>query len=342
MQVEVNVRGLQLADVAPAAQRLDAAGVDVLADGEIRRDPFVSLTVAAAATERIRIASAITIAFARSPMVTAYAARNLHELSGGRFSLGLGTQVKRHVLRRFAAAWERPGPRLRDYVQAVRAIWRAWDTGASLAHHGDFYTVDLMTPEFDLGPNPHGPIDLAVAAVNAYNLATASHVADTVRVHAFCTPAYLRDVILPRLEAARPAGRGGPRVVGGGFVATGATEQEVARAREAARSRIAFYGTTRTYRGVLEHHGWSELADELRRRSDAGRWDALANVVPDEVVDAFTTTAGYGALGPALQARYGGIVDRVQLPCPALDGDWDAFAATVAAVQHPTDPRTSA
>lgn len=336
MQVEVNVRGLDLERVPDAARRLEAAGVHVLADGEIRRDPFISLALAAAATERIGLASAITIAFARSPMVSAYSARNLHEISGGRFSLGLGTQVKRHVLRRFSGSWDRPGPQLRDYVQAVRAIWRCWDEGVALDHHGPYYQIDLMSPEFDLGPDPNGPIDLAVAAVNAYNLETAARYADTVRLHAFCTPAYLREVIVPQLDRSSPEGAGRPTIVGGGFIATGADEAEVAAARETARGRIGFYGTTRTYRGVLEHHGWGGLADDLRARSDAGRWSELADLVDDEVLDTFTTSAPYAGIGEAVRARYGGIVDRVQFPCPSLDDDWDGFAEAVASVAQPT------
>ena len=344
MQVEVNVRGIDLEQVVEVARRLEAAGVDVVADGEIRRDPAVSLTMVAGATSRIRIATAVTIAFARSPMVNAYTARNLHELSRGRFSLGLGTQVKRHVQRRFSADWDRPGPRLRDHVRAIRDIWRAWDEGGSLEHRSDHYTIDLMTPEFDLGPNPHGAIDLAVAAVNPYNLATAARYADTVRLHAFGTPAHLHEVVLPELDANSDGVR--PTVVGGGFVATGADEAAVVEAREASRARIAFYGTTRTYRPVLDHHGWGDLAVDLRSLADAGRWEELAAVVPDDVVDTFVTAATYDRIAPAIAERFAGLVDRVQLPCPPIEADWEGFATAVDAIRSvpggsrstPSDP----
>lgn len=332
MQVEANVRGLELSQVVPAARLLEDAGVDVIADGEIRRDPLITMAILAGTTHRVGLATAVTIAFARSPMVLATAARNLNELSSGRFSLGLGTQVKRHIERRFGARWSAPGPHLRDYVRAVRDIWRCWHEGSELDHHSEHYTLDLMTPEFDLGPDPNGPIDLAVAAVNRYNLTTAARFADTVRLHPFCTSDYLTDVVLPQLDAAAGS-RGRPLVVGGGFIATGADEQEVQCAREAARARIAFYGSTRTYRGVLDHHGWGELCVDLRALSEDGRWEEMSGIVPDEVVDAFATVGTYDTIASQIADRYAGSVDRAQLPCPRLDGDWEGFTAAVASTQ---------
>ena len=340
MQVEVNIRDIEIHDVVAAAQRLEAVNVDIVSDGEIRRDPFVTMALVAGATTRIGLATAVTIAFARSPMVVAYAARNLHDLSGGRFSVGLGTQVKRHIERRFSESWERPGPRLREYVRAVRNIWQAWDGETELAHHGEHYNLDLMTSEFALPPSRHGKIDLAVAAVNPYNLATAARYADTVRLHPFCTPSYLTDVILPTLDDAADSR---PAVVGGGFIATGGNEESVWRSREAARHRIAFYGTTRTYHPVLRHHGWGELAINLRRRADEGRWDELAELVPEEVMEEFVTSATYDRLGAALAKRYLGKLDRIQLPCPPFDAPWGDFATAVADIGSAIgDPEDSA
>ncbi len=318
-----------MSEVQAAASALEAAGVHGVCDSEIRRDPLMSMTLAAAATSTLELATAVVIAFPRSPMVAAYAARNLCDYSAGRFRLGLGTQVKAHIERRFGAAWSSPGPQLRDYLLAVRAIWRTWRTGDRLCHHGRFYSFDLMTPEFDLGPGAAGVPRLDIAAVNPYNLELAGELCDGVRLHSFTTASYVREVVLPRLRAgAARAGR--PlrdlTVMGGGFVATGATPEEVRDAREKARARVAFYGSTRAYRRVLEHHGWESLHDELRNLVRAGRWDDLSDVVPDQVLDAFCTTAPYPELAAAVHDRCGGLVDQIQLACPPpTSTGWPAF-----------------
>ncbi|MGH3660593.1 MAG: TIGR03617 family F420-dependent LLM class oxidoreductase [Micromonosporaceae bacterium] len=329
MRVEATLRHLPTGEVQAAASALEAAGAHALCDSEIRRDPLLSMTLAAAATSTLELATAVVIAFPRSPMVTAYAARNLCDYSGGRFRLGLGTQVRGHIERRFSTAWSSPGPQLRDYLLAVRTIWRSWQTGDRLSYQGRFYSFDLMTPEFDLGPGAAGAPRLDIAAVNPYNLELAGELCDGVRLHSFTTPSYVREVALPRLRAG--AARAGRRlrdvtVMGGGFIATGATPEEVRDSREKARARVAFYGSTRAYRRVLEHHGWESLHEELRELVRAGRWDDLSGVVPDRVLDAFCTTAPYPDLAAAVRDRYGGLVDQVQLACPALGSPgWSAF-----------------
>lgn len=333
MKVEASLRTTPLSDAAATAAALEKAKVDVVSDAEVRRDPFVSLTLAATGTRSVTLASAVTIAFPRSPMVVAYSARNVHDYSAGRFRLGIGTQVKRHIERRFGTPWDAPGPRLRDYVLALRAIWQTWQTGAVLDHQGRYYSLTSMTPEFDLGPSEHDTIGIDIAAVNPYNLELAGELCDGVRLHPFNTPAYVRDVVWPRLSAGAARGARDTSellVCGCGFVATGATAAEVEFAREQARARVAFYGSTLAYRPVLEHQGWGELQTELRELVRRERWDELTDRVPDEVLDAFCTAAPYTHLAARVADRWGGLVDMVQLPSPGLrDCDWEAFAVAV-------------
>ena len=343
MRLEASLRATPPGEIAATAAALDRAGAGAVCDSESRRDPLLSMSLAAGTTERIGLATAVTLAFPRSPMVVAYGARMLSDVTGGRFRLGLGTQVKRHIEHRFGMTWDSPGPRLRDYVGALRAIWRSWDTDEPLAHTGPFYSLDLMTPEFSPGAAQHGPVPVDIAAVNPYNLELAGELCDGVRLHVFSTPSYVRDVVVPRLRAgAARSGRDLDRldVVGGGFIATGGTDAEVHAAREQARARVAFYGSTLAYRPVLEHHGWGGLREELRELVRQERWNELAAVVPDEVLDEFCTAVPYAGLAAALAERYAGLVTTVQLPAPSLhSGSWADFAAACRAVAAlPTPP----
>ncbi len=320
MRIEATLNDVPWAEIPARARAIERLGFDSIAQPELKRDPFLPLTLAASATERVELATAVAIAFPRSPMVAAYMAWNLQEMSHGRFVLGLGTQVKGHIERRFATVWDSPGPRLRDYVTGVRAVWEAWQHQTPLNFKGAFYRMDLMTPEFSPPPLDVPPPKVHIAAVNTYNIQLAGELCDGLRVHGFSTPAYTRDVIWPNVAiGAKRSGRSLAdfSMVGGGFIATGATEEEVQKARENIRYRIAFYASTRTYLPVLEHHGWGAMNGELRRLIAQNRWGDLASVVPDEVVDTFCVSGTYAEIVPRVRARDEGLVDCIGFSLPA-------------------------
>ncbi|MCB9730689.1 MAG: TIGR03617 family F420-dependent LLM class oxidoreductase [Deltaproteobacteria bacterium] len=316
MRVEAFAPQAPWSGIQAAARHAEAAGFDAFATPEIANDPFMTLAVAALATERIGLRTAIAVAFPRSPMVVANASWELHENSGGRFSVGLGTQVKGHNERRFSVPWSAPAARLREYVESLRAIWRCWQTGGPLEYEGEHYQFSLMTPEFRHAPNALGPIPIYTAAVRPAMLELAGRVADGVRLHGFCTRRYLEEMALPQIEAGlAEAGRPRERfeVCGGGFLATGPDEDAVRKRVDWVRYRVAFYASTRTYWPVMELHGWGDLAQKLHRMSVEGRWKEMAPSVPDEVVHTFAAVGTWDRIADAVAARFGGLSDSVEL-----------------------------
>jgi probable F420-dependent oxidoreductase len=310
--------------VADAARRAESLGFAGVMAPEISNDPFVPLAFAAVATEKIRLGTAVAIAFPRSPMVVANTSFDLHRNSRGRFVLGLGTQVKGHNERRFSVRWESPGPRMKEYVEALRAIWRCWEEKVPLRYEGKFYRFTLMTPEFSPPPTGLGPIPVTIAAVQPYMLRLAGEVCDGVRLHGFCTKRYLEEVAVPAIrEGLEKSGRDRStfEVWGGGFVVTGKDEAEVRRSMDETRYRIAFYGSTRTYSGVLSLHGWDAEAEKLHELSVRGQWDEMAKVVTDDIVREFAAVATYDGLAKSLQSRFGGLSDRIALGFPKSTPD---------------------
>lgn len=306
-------------EVAPAARAAEALGYDGLMTAEIAHDPFIPLALAALATERIQLSTGIAVAFPRSPMVTAQLAWDLQAESGGRFVLGLGSQVKGHIERRFSVPWSAPVPRLREYIEALRAIWRAWQTRQPLRYEGEHYRFTLMTPEFSPRPTGLPPVPVCIAAVGPDMLRMAGRVCDGVRLHGFCTRRYLEEVCVPRIqEGLARSGRERARfeVSGGGFIATGADEDAVRRAMDEVRYRVAFYGSTRTYTGVLAMHGLDELGAELHRLSVAGKWNEMVERVSDDVVHLFAAVGTYEEIVGEIESRFGGLVDVAWLDFP--------------------------
>jgi probable F420-dependent oxidoreductase len=304
---------------AGAAREAEAAGFDGVSTAEVASDPFIPLAFAAAATERVRLTTGIAVAFPRSPTVMAHVAWDLQRQSRGRFELGLGSQVKGHIERRFGVRWTSPVSRMREYVEALRAIWRCWERGERLAYEGEHYRLTLMTPEFSPRPTGLPPIPIAVAAVGPDMLRMAGRVCDGVRLHGFCTRRYLDEVALPRLtEGLVRSGRSRAEleVRGGGFIATGADAEAVERARAECRTRVAFYGSTRTYAPVFELHGLSDLSAKLHRLSVAGKWREMAREVPDDVLELFLASGTYETIARRIEERFGGRVDVITLVFP--------------------------
>ena len=316
MKVIYHLNSKDLRSAPSEAAWAESMGYDGVATSETAHDPFPALTLAATATSRVTLDTRVAIAFPRSPMVLAYTARDLQDLSNGRFRLGLGTQVKGHIERRYSTEWLSPGPRLREYIQSLRSIWETWDSGQRLAFDGDFYRFSLMTPFFSPGPGKHPHPRVFNAAVNAYNCRVAGEVSDGLALHTFTTAKYVRDVVVPNVAAgAQRAGRDLSDFVisGGGFIVTGPNRAAIKEADQEARRRIAFYASTRTYLPVLECHGFQEKGQRLHRMSLEGRWDEMGDLITDDILDAFAVTGEYDEIAPKLLERYGELVQEVGL-----------------------------
>ncbi len=321
MKVDVTLAIDALGDVPGIAREAEALGFDGLWTAETRHEPFLPLALAAEHTRRVSLGTAIAVAFPRSPTVVAHTAWDLQAASGGRVILGLGTQVKGHIERRFSVKWTAPGPRLREYIQALRAIWGAWQAQGPVSFRGEHYAVTLMTPFFAPAPIEHPRIPIYIAAVNAYNLGLAGELCDGVHLHPFHSVRYLREFALPHVEAGLARG-GRPREAvaraASVFMVTGRNADELGRAREHARTQIAFYASTRTYEPVLAAHGWQDLTPRLHRKSVEGDWAGMAALITDEMLEVFAVEAPLDGLRAALDERYRGLLDRIA-PYVALD-----------------------
>jgi probable F420-dependent oxidoreductase len=310
-----------LHDVPALAREAEDLGVDGLWTAETRHDPFLPLALAAEHTRRVSLGTAIAVAFPRSPTVVAHTAWDLQAASGGRVILGLGTQVKGHIERRFGVKWTAPGPWLREYILALRALWDAWQARGPVNVRGEHYTITLTTPFFAPGPIEHPRIPIYIAAVNAYNLRLAGELCEGVHLHPFHSVKYLREFALPNIEtglAKSGRTRNALELACSVFMITGRTAQEVARAREHARSQIGFYASTRTYEPVLAAHGWQDLTPRLHRKSVEGDWAGMAALITDDMLEVFAVEAPLDGLRAALVERYRGLLDRIA-PYVALE-----------------------
>ncbi|HMH53241.1 MAG TPA: TIGR03617 family F420-dependent LLM class oxidoreductase [Candidatus Acidoferrum sp.] len=305
-----------LTQVPAAARAAEAAGYDGVVTSENRHDPFLALGIAAVNTSRLALCTGIAIAFSRSPMPVANASWDLQSASGGRFVLGLGSQIRAHNENRFSVPWSAPAPRLREYVEALRAIWRCWETGEKLAYRGQHYKFTLMTPNFTPTSTGQPMVPVTIAAVGPAMLRLAGELCDGVRLHGFCTRRYLDEVVLAELRTGwMKSGR--PRehfeIGGGGFIATGPDEASVAKMFEWVRTRVAFYGSTPGYWPVLEVHGLHDLGRKLNVMSKTGQWDKMSVEISDDVVRLFAAVGTHRELAREIERRYAGITDSVTL-----------------------------
>lgn len=306
---------LDVAKVAAEARIADQVGYHAILMEETKDDPFQVLTMAALATERVHLGTSVAIAFARSPYVTAQAAWTAQKISGGRFELGLGSQVRGHIRRRFGMQWQAPGPWMRDYVRAVKAIWLSWQTQSDLQFESDHYQLNLNVPLFIPAPIEHPEIPIQVAAVNPYMATVAAQVADGVRLHPVCSPKYIREVINPAIAADRPDGF---EVCLKPLVATAADEQTLAERTHTTRQRLAFYMSTPAYAGAFSVFGLEETCEKMAELSKAARWQELTACVDDEILDQCVVVALYDDLAATIHARYGELLERIEVSLPVL------------------------
>ncbi len=319
--VETGVPGEDLWRVPAAGRRIEALGYTAAISPETNRDAFMPLVVAAEHSTTLGLGTSVAIAFPRAPMVVAQLSWDLQRFSKGRFFLGLGSQVRKHNEERFSVKWTAPVARMREYIQTVRAIWDSWQNNSKPDFIGEHYRYTYTAPFFHPGPIEQPAIPIAISAVNPAMCRLAGEVCEGVRLHNFCTRRYLEQTILPNIAAgAAKSGRDAASVElsGGGFIATGPDDASVAKAVDGIRRQVSFYGSTPSYFGVLEAHGWGELGDKLNKLTRAGQWQEMAAAVSDEVVHAFAAVGRYDQIVPVLRERFQGIT-RIAFPPPRED-----------------------
>ena len=320
MKVETGV-SLELDKSAADAKRAEELGYDGVVTPETGRDPFFPLVIAGEHTSKITLGTAVAICFPRSPMVTAQMAWDLQKFTHGRFLLGIGTQVKAHNVRRYGTPWDSPPmPRLREYIQMMRAIWDCWQHGTKPDFRGEHYQFTLMSPFFNPGPIEHPHIPIYISAVNVYNARLAGEMCDGLRLHGFNTPKYLHEVIMPAVEAgAKKAGRSVKDIdiSGLGFLITGKNSAELTQNAAPVRRQISFYASTPSYKPVLEVHGWGDVGDRLLGMSRRGEWAAMSELITDDMLEEFCTIGTYDELVPKVLKHYGGVTTRAAFGIPA-------------------------
>lgn len=319
MKLDISLTTRDLSQVPAEARRAEELGFDALWSMEAGNDGFLPLALAAEHTSRIKLGPAVAIAFPRSPMATAYTSWDLAAQSKGRFILGLGTQVKGHIERRYGVKWEAPVPKLRDYILSLKAIFRSWQEGGKkLSHQGKFYNFSLMTPFF--APKAHNyPVPIYVAGVNEHILRMAGELCDGLHAHPFTSAKYLREFVMPHIdEGLKKAGRSRKdfSIFTTAFVIVGKNHEEIERAKAGVRSQIGFYASTRTYKVVLDTHGWGDIAFKLNELAAKGNWGEMANQITDEMLEVYAVSGTYDNIADKLMERFDGLLDRVAFYMP--------------------------
>ncbi len=328
---------MPLAAMPAHARRAEALGYDGLIVPEAVHDGILYALLALEHTERITVTTGVVVAFARSPMLLAQDAWGMQAMSGGRFELGIGPQVKGNVTRRYGMPWSAPAARMRDYVGALRAIFECWQTGGKLDYHSESYVIDRMQPFFNPGPIDHPRVPIAMGAIGPRMTRVAGEVADVVIAHPTnSSQAYLREAMRPRLaEGAEAAGREASeiRLIANPMTATGPDAESVAAERRAAHEVLTFTYSTPAYRATLDHHGWGQVHEDLLRMTREGRWGEMGGVLSDEMLDVLVPSATFDAVADEILARYRGVADGISLRMPKDPAQDERFARVVAALQ---------
>ncbi len=336
MKIDAPLLDQSLDSVGESARRLEQLGCyDGAFTFEGPHDPFFPLVLAAKATDRLELCTAIAVAFARNPMLLANIGYDLQQLSRGRFILGLGSQIRPHIQKRFSMPWSKPAERMRELVLAIREIWRCWNEGGRLDFRGEFYTHTLMTPFFNPGANPCGNPRIFLAGVGPRMTEVAGEVADGFFTHPFHTVESLRDTTLPALDrglAKSGRSRKDLEISYQVMIASGENDEEQERARTAVKTQIAFYASTPAYRGVLDSRGWGDLQPELNRLTKSGGWAEMADLIDDEILEAVAVCGTRDQIADGVRQRCAGFADRVSLVAPyaADPASWTEVARALA------------
>ncbi len=326
MKIDAGVLVPNLLDMPNTARAAEEVGFDCLWTSETQHDAFLPLALAAEHTTRIGLGTSIAVAFSRSPTTLAHIAWDLQNASQGRFILGLGTQVKAHIVRRFGMPWEAPAPKLREMILAMRALWKAWQGDGSINFRGEFFKITLMTPFFNPGPIEYPDIPVYTAGVNEHLCRVAGELCQGFHVHPFHTPAYLREIVLPNIERGLTEAqrtRADIQLSSAIFVATDDAEMK------AVRAQISFYASTPTYRSVLDVHGWGETNEKLGRLAARKRWEEMPALITDEMLNTVAIIAPPEQVAARIKERYAGLLDRVTFYMPFLAQDADRWRPLV-------------
>jgi probable F420-dependent oxidoreductase len=328
MKLDTTLIARDLREVPAAARAAEQAGFDAVWTAEAGSDPYLPAALAAEHSSRIKIGTAVAIAFPRSPMSVAYTAWDLAGLSQGRFILGLGTQVKGHIERRYSTRWDAPVPRLREYIESLRAIFKCWQEGGTkLSYQGKYYNFSLMTPFFTPPRHNFPNVPIYIAGVNKLICRLAGELCDGLHAHPFHSPKYLRELVIPNVEAG--LGKSGRArkdfaIASMAFVIVGKNRDEIEKARAGVRQQISFYASTRTYKPVLDAHGWGDTCVKLNEKAAKGDWAGMAQEITDEMLDTYAVSGTFDDIGEKVRKRYAGLLDRVAFYIPYRAGADDA------------------
>ncbi len=335
MKFEAALMTADVAETGAAARSAEEMGYDGVLSFEGPHDPFLPLVLAARDTERVDLTTAIAIAFARNPMNCAQIANDLQLISKGRFILGLGTQIRPHIERRFSQIWSKPNTRMREFVQAIRAIWRSWNQGEKLDFRGEFYTHTLMTPIFNPGENPYGVPPIFLAGFGPGMVGVAGEVADGWIVHPLHSPSFVEHVAMPALRdglAKSNRSREDIQISSQTILMLGETDEQLAKARDGARAQLSFYSSTPAYRVMLDHHGWGDIQPELNKLTKQGRWLEMMSYITDEMLDVIGVSGAPSEVGVKLRER-NRFADRTSLVVYNETGDASAVGEVMRAAR---------